>query len=472
MYANIHLNSKLISIGSSAILRSTIIRTLASNAFKVGYIFAAIISLSGCSDANNSPPSKENVSPEILNGTFIDSPVDGIAFQTPSQNGITDVAGTFSYIEGEAVQFSIGNIILGEGFAKPNMSPVDIVDGATTTDHPTVVNIARLLQTLDLDGDPANGIFISKNVRDSTQGLSIDFTASETSFENDQNLLTFISQTTNTSNLVPKYMAITHLEETLAGNPEFDPLTLPYTTIKQSGILSLNEVIRDQNRWSDLRTQSPISLPNIDFNTEMVITISNQHSTGGYSFNIIDIVETAAVITVNSILNIPGPGCFVTQAFSESGQTVSTVKSDKMVVFNTRQIAKDCEPEDPTIYPIFLPFTTIAAYGITSPSEVIRDGNRWDEIRTQSSTSLPDINFSNEMVISIYNLHGTGGYNNFNIINIVESANTISVNSTLNTPGPGCLVIQVLTSTGQTVRTIKSDKVIEFNTQEIPVPCN
>ena len=58
-------------------------------AFKLGYILLTIPLLFGCSD--------DDESPQVLQGTFIDSVVKGIEFSSPSQSGVTDSSGTFSY---------------------------------------------------------------------------------------------------------------------------------------------------------------------------------------------------------------------------------------------------------------------------------------------------------------------------------------------------------------------------------------
>jgi para-nitrobenzyl esterase len=100
-------------------------------------------------------------SPDVSSGVFIDSPVAGITYKTPTLECITDAAGTFQYKKGEKVTFSIGTVILGSAIGKPVLTPLDIVDGAKDTSDQRVNNISAFLQTLDQDGNPANGITIS-----------------------------------------------------------------------------------------------------------------------------------------------------------------------------------------------------------------------------------------------------------------------------------------------------------------------
>jgi para-nitrobenzyl esterase len=111
----------------------------------------------GCSGLGSSVSS----TPGVLTGVFIDGPVAGITYKTPTVGGMTDATGTFKYKEGEEVTFSIGRVVLGSAAGKPVLTPLDIVAGAKDTSDQRVVNISVLLQTLDQDGNPENGITIS-----------------------------------------------------------------------------------------------------------------------------------------------------------------------------------------------------------------------------------------------------------------------------------------------------------------------
>ena len=68
------------------------------------------------------------MSDQFLTGMFIDSPVEGLEYETPTHTGITDAAGTFMYHEGDTIRFYIGDIMLGEAMAKSMMTPVDLVN--------------------------------------------------------------------------------------------------------------------------------------------------------------------------------------------------------------------------------------------------------------------------------------------------------------------------------------------------------
>jgi hypothetical protein len=82
-------------------------------------------------------------------GQLVDDPVQGVQYQSGSLSGLTGPAGEFQFEEGATIRFFIGDIPLGEAVtAKALMSPVDLVPGGTL-ETPAVINIARLLQSLD-----------------------------------------------------------------------------------------------------------------------------------------------------------------------------------------------------------------------------------------------------------------------------------------------------------------------------------
>jgi hypothetical protein len=117
----------------------------------------------GCTKSSNNNAVKESVDDDagVIYGIFTDSIVEGVAYETETLCGYTTSEGKFAYIEGETVTFKVGEINLGSIKAKENVTPVDLVAAATDETNETVTNICVLLQTLDVDDDPDNGIEIS-----------------------------------------------------------------------------------------------------------------------------------------------------------------------------------------------------------------------------------------------------------------------------------------------------------------------
>ncbi|MCA9926809.1 MAG: hypothetical protein KC421_30790, partial [Anaerolineales bacterium] len=83
-------------------------------------------------------------------------------YETPTNWGVTDQAGAFDYFPGETVKLWVGSLYLGEAYTDLKISPLDIF--MVDIEDPQVTNMARLLQTLDADGDPKQGIDIKPSV--------------------------------------------------------------------------------------------------------------------------------------------------------------------------------------------------------------------------------------------------------------------------------------------------------------------
>jgi hypothetical protein len=130
-------------------------------------------------------------------GYYYDSLVSGLNYESRGKAGVqTGVTGeesdpgpgSFRYVEGDVVSFSLGDTVLGESQAQERITPFDLagleespigecaVDGTLpdTTAFRIVHNLAVLLQTLDTDGDPKNGIDIRPEVAALFNGVDVD----------------------------------------------------------------------------------------------------------------------------------------------------------------------------------------------------------------------------------------------------------------------------------------------------------
>jgi len=83
----------------------------------------------------------------VATGIFIDSPVAGLGYKTPTRAGKTNSSGAFTYLPGEKIRFSVGDIILGEAKGTPSITPLTLVPEATRASHPKVTNIVILNDT-------------------------------------------------------------------------------------------------------------------------------------------------------------------------------------------------------------------------------------------------------------------------------------------------------------------------------------
>ena len=131
--------------------------------------------LSGCGGSGDNALIAQLLPGPVLTGQFGESAVGNVAYSTSSGlSGTTDVQGKYSYRAGDTVKFSIGKIVLGQGPAGSLVTPIGLVNGATDFDNADVVKILQLLQTLDDDLNPANGINIASSVVTRLTALSAE----------------------------------------------------------------------------------------------------------------------------------------------------------------------------------------------------------------------------------------------------------------------------------------------------------
>jgi len=111
-----------------------------------------------------------------LTGTLTGA-VKGLKYKTATQMGETNSKGEFSYLEGETISFSIGDIKLPTISAQKNISAYTLADN-NALDSAVALNITRLLQTLDQDGNYDNGIEITAMAHTIATGMTVDFSSS------------------------------------------------------------------------------------------------------------------------------------------------------------------------------------------------------------------------------------------------------------------------------------------------------
>jgi hypothetical protein len=112
-----------------------------------------------------SPPLPGPTTGATVDGVFRDALVQGLDYSDGGAlAGTTGADGRFQYAQGNTVTFRIGGLTLGSLQGQPYMSPLHIV-GSSSNLAQRVNNRLRLLQMLDLDNNPENGIVISEAVR-------------------------------------------------------------------------------------------------------------------------------------------------------------------------------------------------------------------------------------------------------------------------------------------------------------------
>ena len=140
-----------------------------------------VATLAGCGGGDDGGPSTPGPTPtpQTATGTFKDSNVTGLSYASGGQSGQTGAGGSFTYEVGQNVTFSVGAVTLGSAPGRALLTPMDLVANGSTTDT-GVQNRIRFLMMLDANGDPADGIAISDNVRArAAQWTPVDFATAD-----------------------------------------------------------------------------------------------------------------------------------------------------------------------------------------------------------------------------------------------------------------------------------------------------
>ena len=158
--------------------------------------------LAGCGGGGGGSGSTAPEPTVIKPGTFIDARVAGLGFSSAETAGLTNANGVFDYPEGGQIEFLLGDISLGSTLGADILTPVQLVPGATGddlfADPPAVINIVRLLMTLDDDALPGNGIVIPAQARSAGIGRTLNFAQSFEAFGADAAVLDYIAAATGT----------------------------------------------------------------------------------------------------------------------------------------------------------------------------------------------------------------------------------------------------------------------------------
>ncbi len=114
----------------------------------------------------------------LVTGVFA-GPVAGLKYKTPSCSGLTNEKGEFQYHEGERVAFLIGDVAFGYAAGAPRINLAQVVSRVDGNIQklldPGLTNIARLLCSLDQDGNLDGGIVIAPETHDIIGRRSINF---------------------------------------------------------------------------------------------------------------------------------------------------------------------------------------------------------------------------------------------------------------------------------------------------------
>lgn len=124
-----------------------------------------------------------------ISGVLLDEKVEGVDYSSTSFSGTTNGTGNFSCKAGETVTFSVNGLVIGKTPCLPVITPIELVtegkvkwnevnftgdtaDELTASQNSKLKRMLALVQTLDSDGDPSNGITVDSNVSSALTSLN------------------------------------------------------------------------------------------------------------------------------------------------------------------------------------------------------------------------------------------------------------------------------------------------------------
>jgi hypothetical protein len=139
-------------------------------------LLALGMAVAGCSSSSSGGGSDNSGdTDDALERVFIDAAVEGLDYSTDTQSGTTDADGTFTYLEGETVTFSIGDFAFGAAEGAAVLSPWELAQAEDPDSVLGFLNRIAFLQAIDEDSQVSNGIKISSESRELLQAESIVF---------------------------------------------------------------------------------------------------------------------------------------------------------------------------------------------------------------------------------------------------------------------------------------------------------
>lgn len=193
--------------------------------------FAVATAMAGCDDDNTTSTTTSTTTATKLTGVFLDSAVGGLTYKSSACtiNCVTNAKGEFDYQDGDEVEFMIGDLSLGKVKGAAKVYPNDVT-GESNLFGERAVRVARLLQTLDADGDPSNGITIKDvSVELNACGFDSEAKLAACAPKKDGKALTLVAETD----------AVKHLNSTLESEGKvvgvkFTGIDMPTGSAKES----------------------------------------------------------------------------------------------------------------------------------------------------------------------------------------------------------------------------------------------
>lgn len=158
------------------------LRALPQPAYNLFWFFVTILAATACSDSSG---------PAVQQGRIVNTAIQGVNYATETQSGVTDATGSFEFMQGETISFSLRGTQLASVPAKAELNWFELAglteipvgyraikqvqyadDGEPSLSR--LGALASLLTTVDDDRDSSNGINITPAVAALFDGVEVD----------------------------------------------------------------------------------------------------------------------------------------------------------------------------------------------------------------------------------------------------------------------------------------------------------
>jgi hypothetical protein len=229
-------------------------------------------------------------------GTFHDSRVMGLDYSCGDKSGVTDAKGEFECrSDSSKIEFSIGSILLGSVDISKikdfNIYPSDLIGiDRNNTQNKKLIVLLQLLQSLDSDENPNNGIVIDSRTREKLSKVKSVGSLTQQKLED-------ILKEIGITPLKGDY-AIAHYEDTLRNE-----LNLSVDTVAPAPAKLISKIMPNQNKTPIIITGEIGAKVFID-GIDSSLTIDKNH-TAQIDLNLSSKVDgrVTFVITLKDVLN-------------------------------------------------------------------------------------------------------------------------------------------------------------------------
>ncbi|MDE2421035.1 MAG: hypothetical protein KGO49_07640 [Gammaproteobacteria bacterium] len=335
---------------------------------------ACSLALAGCggggsSSSGSSTPTSSSSNPSPASsavgtstGTLVDSAVSGVTYTTTSGvQGTTDASGHFTYNTGDNITFKVGSLTLGTVSASNLITPIDLSNSNFNIQN----NLLVLLQSLDSDNNPSNGITITPAVANQL-AASLDLTTSPSVFAT--NLHTLMPSITIVPLATAQANFQTALSTTTSPTSTSSPLQLAKDFVNTS-----NAMISSAN--TVFTTYQPANLVNTSELTKAVDAIG--HVTQNAYIQSAGSAMTFSTAQLQTLLSTPSSSFPFTDQFTNlNNLSVSTTASGTININGTFNIAPfarancsvtaPCTPTYGTPYTVTVKNLTVQTTGFNS----------------------------------------------------------------------------------------------------------